>query len=130
MSFNDPIGEFLTKVRNATSARHRFVDVHLNKMKLAIVKIMQEQGFIENYLVDESRGLMRIFLKYNRSRQPIIHGLKRVSTPGLRKYVGYREISSVFNGMGVGIVSTPDGIITDVEARKKRKGGEYLCCIW
>jgi len=129
MSFNDPIAECLTTIRNGLSARHKYVDIIMSKEKKAIVKILHEEGFILNYLVDDSKKRMRIFLKY-KNRSPIIQGIKRVSNPGLRKYLGWRDLPSVFNGFGIAIISTSQGIMTDHEAREKKVGGEFLCKVW
>jgi small subunit ribosomal protein S8 len=130
MSFNDPIAELLTIIRNGLSARHKYVDVIISKEKKAIVRILHEQGFLLNYLIDDERKKMRVFLKYSKNRSPIIKGLQRISNPGLRKYVGWRKIPSVFNGFGMAIVSTSHGVMTDREAKEKKVGGEFLCKVW
>jgi small subunit ribosomal protein S8 len=130
MSFNDPIAELLTIIRNGLSAKHKYVDVRASKEKRAIVKILHEQGLILNYLIDDEKKRMRIFLKYSKNRSPLIKGLKRVSNPGLRKYVGWKDIPSIFNGFGMAIVSTSQGVMTDKEAKEKKVGGEFLCKVW
>ena len=101
MAFNDPIAELLTKIRNAKDAEHKYVDINLSKEKLSIIKILKDQGFIESYLVNEKQKKVRIFLKYSQGRKSIIQGLKRVSKPGLKKYVGYKDIPQILNGMGI-----------------------------
>lgn len=130
MSMNDPIADLLTRIRNAAMARNRFVDLPHSRQKVSIIKILQEQGFIDNFLVDEEGSRIRIFLKYTFGREPVIQGLKRVSTPGLRRYVGYREIPRLFGDLGVAILSTPSGILDGKKARQQKVGGELLCLIW
>ncbi len=127
---HDPISDLLTRIRNAKTAKHRFVDFRPSKMKIAIVKILQEQGFIEKFLVNEEKGQARLFLKYTGTREPVIKGLNRMSSPSLRRYVGYKQIPRIFGGMGVAILSTPGGIIDGETARKQKLGGELLCLIW
>ena len=130
MSFNDPIAELLTKIRNAKAAQHVYVDVIPSKLKQQILTIMKDQGFISNFLVDEKRRKMRIFLKYSQTRKPLIQGLKRESSPGLRRYLGYQEIPRILGGLGIAILSTPKGVLEGEAARKMKVGGEILCSIW
>lgn len=130
MSFNDPIAELLTKMRNAKSAQHRFVDISFSKIKITILGILKHHGFIENFLVNEEKHKIRVFLRYTRERESIIHGLKRESTCGLRRYLGYQDIPRVFNGMGISILSTPKGVIDGETARNLKVGGEILCSVW
>lgn len=127
---HDPIADLLTRIRNAKNARHRFVDFRPSKVKIEIVKILHAQGFIEKYLVDEKKGKARLFLKYAGGREPVINGLNRISSPSLRRYVGYRNIPRIFGGMGVAILSTPGGIVDGETARQKKLGGELLCQVW
>lgn len=127
---HDPIADLLTRIRNAKLARHRFVDFSPSKVKVEIVKVLQSQGFIDKYMVDEQKGRARLFLKYSEGREPVITGLKRMSSPGLRRYVGYRQIPRVCGGMGIAILSTPGGVIDGETARKNRLGGELLCLVW
>lgn len=127
---HDPIADLLTRIRNAKSARHRFVDFRPSKIKIEIVKILQAQGFIERYLVNEEKGQVRVFLKYAGGREPVIKGLNRVSSPSLRRYVGYKQIPRIFGGMGIAILSTPGGIIDGETARRSKLGGELLCLVW
>ncbi|CDR33066.1 30S ribosomal protein S8 [Criblamydia sequanensis] len=132
MALSDPIADFLTRVRNASSAERRYVDICWSKMKEKLAEILKEQGFVENYLVkkeNDKRGTIRIFLKYD-SRKPVIRGLKRVSKPGLRRYVKHEDIPNFFGGYGVAIVSTSQGVMVGNEATKRRIGGELLCMIW
>jgi small subunit ribosomal protein S8 len=130
MSFHDPISDLLTRIRNAREAEHRFVDVYLNKMGLNVVKVLKENGFVENYLVDEKKRKMRIFFRFGGKREVTIQGLKRVSSPGLRRYVGYKDIPYVLSGMGIAILSTPQGVLDGEAARKLKVGGELLCLVW
>ena len=130
MSFNDPIAELLTKIRNAQRAQHRYVDMSFSKHKEKILGLLRHHGFIESYLIDEAQHKMRIFLRYTKTRQPVIHDLQRISTSGVRRYIGYREIPRVFNGMGVCILSTPKGVVDGETARNLKVGGELLCKVW
>jgi len=133
MAISDPIADFLTKIRNALSAEHRFVDVSWSKLKQSIVEILKSQGFIESFLVkhdNKQRGTMRIFLKYASKRQPVIQGIRRVSKPGLRRYVKHDEIPKFYAGMGVPIISTSHGVLPGSDAIKQKVGGEILCLVW
>lgn len=130
MAFNDPIAELLTKIRNAKGAQHRHVDLSFSKIKVKILDILKNHGFIENFLVNEQQHKIRIFLRYNKSRESIIHGLDRISKSGLRRYIGYDRIPRVFNGMGIAILSTPKGVIDGETARSLKVGGELLCTVW
>lgn len=130
MSFNDPIAELLTRIRNAQNTKLRYVDVSISKIKLEIVDILKKQGFIENYLVSGEKKKMRIFLRYTRTRESVIHGIQRISSPGFRKYIEYKKIPKISNGMGVAIISTSIGIIDGDTARKQKVGGEFLCKVW
>jgi small subunit ribosomal protein S8 len=128
----DPIADFLTRIRNASKARHRRVDVPASKMKREMARILFEYGFIKNFIVidDGKQGIIRIYLKYDENEQPVINGAKRISKPGFRKYVGAKEIPRVYNNLGIAILSTPRGIVTDRDARKLNVGGEVLCYVW
>ena len=130
MSFNDPISELLTKIRNSKNAKHRYVDINVSRIKLCVIKILKDRGFIESFLVNDKKKKVRVFLKYAPDRSSIIHGLKRISKPGLRKYVKTDEIPKVLDGIGIAIVSTSKGIIDDESARKQKVGGELLCYVW
>jgi small subunit ribosomal protein S8 len=129
MAFNDPIAELLTKIKNATIAQHLFVDVSLSSIKLNIIKILSDRGFIKNFVVNDEKKKIRIFLKY-KGRESIIHDLKRVSKPSIRKYIGYQDIPVRFGGMGINILSTSKGVIDDETARQMKVGGELLCYVW
>ncbi len=130
MAFNDPIAELLTKIRNAKDAQHRFVDISYSKIKIKLLDILKTHGFIENFLVNEELRKVRVFLRYTKTRESVIRGLKRVSTSGLRRYIGYREIPKVFNGMGLAILTTPQGVIDGETARNLKTGGEIICTVW
>lgn len=133
MAISDPVADFLTRIRNAIRAQHRYVDINWSKMKESIALIMKEEGFIENFLVKKDsgqRGTMRIFLKYSTGRKPVIQGLKRISKPGLRKYVGHKDIPIFYGGLGLSILSTSNGILSGAKANERKLGGELLCLIW
>lgn len=130
MSFNDPIAELLTKIRNAKGAQHRYVDLSFSKNKVKILDILKNQGFIENFLVNEEQFKIRVFLRYTKERKSVINNLRRISTCGMRRYVGYKDIPRVFNGMGMCIISTPKGIVDGETARNLKVGGELLCTVW
>jgi small subunit ribosomal protein S8 len=127
---NDPIADLLTRIRNAKQARHRFVDFRPSKVKMEIVRVLHEQGFVDKFLVNEEKGQARLFLKYAGGREPVLKGLNRISSPSLRRYVGYRQIPKIYGGMGIAILSTPGGIVDGETARQKKLGGELLCLAW
>ena len=129
----DPIADYLTRVRNAIMAGHRVVEVPASKIKQEITKILFDQGFILSYKFDDNtaQGTIKIALKYDKStKASVIKKLERVSTPGLRKYVGADEMPRVLNGLGIAILSTSKGVISDKEARKEKIGGEVLCYVY
>ena len=129
---SDPIADLLTRIRNGISSQLRYVDVDTSNLKVSIVKILKEQGYISNFLVkqDGCIGKMRIFLKYGNGRNPVIQGLKRISKPGLRCYIRHNRIPKVLGGMGIAILSTSQGILAGHDARRKKVGGELLCYVW
>jgi small subunit ribosomal protein S8 len=132
MSMTDPIADMLTRIRNACGAKHRRVDMPASKMKVEIARILKEHSLISDFTTlesEEGRKLLRVRLKYA-GGQPAIRELQRVSTPGLRKYVGAAEIPRVRNGLGIAILSTSKGIMSDKEARQSRTGGELLALVW
>jgi len=128
----DPIADMLTRIRNAGNARHKYVVVPASKMKVAIARILKEEGFIESYEVteDKPQSQIRIWLKYTPDRKPVITGLRRVSSPGRRVYRGRRELPWVLSGMGIAIMSTPKGVMTGTQARRQGMGGEVLAYVW
>jgi small subunit ribosomal protein S8 len=130
MVLHDPISDLLTRIRNAKAQRHKYVDFIYSRERFNIVKVMQAQGFIENILVDDDSKRLRIFLKYGKNRKSVINGLKRMSSPGLRKYVGYQNIPVIFGGMGVAILSTSKGVVDGNTARSQKIGGELICLVW
>jgi small subunit ribosomal protein S8 len=133
MSMTDPIADMLTRLRNACISKHRRVDMPVSKMKIEIARILKDNNFIQDYRTvetEEGRTLLRVVLRYAAGGQPVIRELKRVSTPGLRKYVGVGEIPRVRNGLGMAILSTSQGVLSDREARQKRAGGELLALVW
>lgn len=130
MARHDPISDLLTRIRNAKEARHRFLDIDVSKMKLSILKVLLDQGFIERFIVNEEKRQVRIFLKYAEGRRPVIQKLVRKSTPGLRRYLGHQEIPRVLGGMGIAILSTSKGVMDGETARQSRLGGEILCLVW
>jgi small subunit ribosomal protein S8 len=132
MSITDPIADYLTRIRNAQMAKFKKVDIPASAVLKEMTRIIMEQGYILNYtLVDDGKqGLIRISLKYNESKKPAITGLRRISRSGLRQYVGVNEIPRVLNGLGIAILSTPKGLLTDKQAKKENVGGEVICFIW
>lgn len=132
MSMTDPIADMLTRIRNACQSKHRRVDMPLSRMKIEIARILKENNFIQDYqTLEENDGkrVLRVRLKYA-SGEPVIRQLKRVSSPGLRQYVGVQAIPRVRNGLGVAILSTSKGLMSDREARQTRTGGELLALVW
>jgi small subunit ribosomal protein S8 len=132
MSMTDPIADLLTRIRNAQIAKHDRLDVPISKLKLEVVKLLKEEGFIKNFREIEGSpvGTLRIFLRYTHEGVPAISFLERVSKPGRRVYRKADEIQPVRNGLGIGIVSTSQGLLTDAQARERRVGGELLCHVW
>ena len=135
MSMTDPIADMLTRIRNACGSKHRRVDMPASKLKVEIARLLMEHNFIKDYKTvdgEDGRPVLRLYLRYagTNSDQPVIRELRRVSTPGLRKYVGVTEIPRVRNGLGVAILSTSQGIMSDRQARQARTGGELLALVW
>ena len=132
MQISDVIADMLTRIRNANDAKHETVDVPASNMKKAIAEILLNEGYIKSYNVveDGKQGIIRIALKYAPGKQKVIHGLRRVSKPGLRIYASCEEMPRVLNGLGIAIVSTSKGIMTDKQARKEHIGGEILAFVW
>jgi len=132
MHITDPIADMLTRIRNANSARHETVDVPASNMKKSIAQILLDEGYIKSFqLIDDgTQGVIRITLKYNAGKERVITNLRRVSKPGLRVYAGADELPKVLRGLGIAIVSTSKGVMTDKEARKAHIGGEVLAFVW
>ncbi|RMF35598.1 MAG: 30S ribosomal protein S8 [Chlorobiota bacterium] len=133
MPVTDAIGDFLTRIRNAQRAQHRTVEAPASKLKIAIADILKDQGFIADYEVVTPAGAvqptLRVHLKYYQGK-PVIRAIKRISKPGIRKYARAQELPRVYNGLGIAIVSTSNGVMTDKEARRQNVGGEIICTVW
>ena len=132
MTMTDPIADMLTRIRNANVVKHETVDVPASNIKKEIVRILLEEGFVRGYDVieDEKQGIIRIQLKYGHTGERVISGLKRISKPGMRVYADKHEVPRVLNGLGISIISTSKGILTDKQARKENVGGEVICYVW
>ena len=129
----DPIADYLTRVRNAVMAQHRIVEIPASNIKKEITKVLLEKGYILNYKFEDDayQGIIKIALKYDpETRKPAIKNIQRVSRPGHRKYVGVKDLPRVLNGLGIAVMSTPQGVITDKEAKARKLGGEVLCYIY
>jgi small subunit ribosomal protein S8 len=132
MSMTDPIADMLTRIRNAGHARFDKVDIPASRMKISLARILKDEGFIKNYKVikDNRQGILRVYLKYGDQQQSLIQGLRRISKPGRRVYAGSEELPRVQGGLGVAVISTSKGVVSDRQARKMQVGGEVLCEIW
>lgn len=132
MVMTDPIADYLTRIRNANMAKHDSVEIPASNIKKSISEILKHEGFIRDYEVadDNKQGVIKVFLKYGPNGERVISGLKRISKPGLRNYVSAEDLPKVLNGLGIAIVSTSAGVITDKEARQKNVGGEVIAYIW
>lgn len=128
----DPIADMLTRIRNASAAEHAQVDIPGSRLKREIARVLKDEGFIRDFewIDDGKRGVLRIYLKYGPGRDPVINTIRRVSTPGRRIYVGRRRIPRVRNGLGLAILTTPRGVMSDKEARRQGVGGEVICYVW
>jgi small subunit ribosomal protein S8 len=135
MNMTDPIADMLTRIRNAVAAKHDYVSIPASKMKLAIAKVLKEEGYIKDYQLIEDKEkpsirTIRVTLNYTGKRDPVLSGIQRVSKPGLRVYVQKREIPRVYGGLGIAILSTPQGVMTGQQAWRNQVGGEVLCYVW
>jgi len=132
MSMTDPLADMLTRIRNGIQAKFTKVDIPASTMKVHIARIMKDEGYLKNFKVikDRRQGILRVFLRYDDDQNSVVSGLERVSKPSRRVYVGWDEIPSVQSGLGVSIVSSSKGLITDREAREQKIGGEVICKIW
>ncbi|MBO5059384.1 MAG: 30S ribosomal protein S8 [Clostridia bacterium] len=132
MQITDPIADMLTRIRNANTAKHETVDIPASNMKKAIAEILNNEGYIKGYQIieDGKQGVIRVTLKYGAGKEKVISGIKRVSKPGLRMYAPADELPRVLKGLGIAIISTSKGIMTDKEARKQHIGGEVLAFVW
>ncbi len=132
MSMTDPMADMLTRIRNAGMAGHAKLDMPSSNVKVAVANVLKDLGYIKNSKVisDNKQGILRVYLKYDMNQEPIIHEIKRISTPGRRVYVGKDEIPRVKNGLGASILSTSKGVLDDVSARQAQVGGEVICTVW
>lgn len=132
MVMTDPIAYFLTRIRNANSVNHEKVEIQASKLKKTIAEILKDEGFIKDveYIEDGKQGVLRLYLKYGANKQKVITGIKRISKPGLRVYAGKDEVPKVLGGLGIAIISTSHGVMTDKDARKQGLGGEVICYVW
>ena len=132
MQMSDVIADMLTRIRNANDAKHQTVDIPASNIKKSIAEILSNEGYIKGYQVieDGKQGIIRVTLKYGANKAKVIRGLKRVSKPGLRIYAGYEDMPKVMNGLGIAIVSTSKGLMTDKQARTQKVGGEVLAFVW
>ncbi|HHU81037.1 MAG: 30S ribosomal protein S8 [Bacilli bacterium] len=131
MVMTDPIADMLTRIRNANQARHEKVLIPASRLKMDILKVLQDEGYISGFekIEDDKQGLISVTLKYN-NKERVIKGLKRISKPGLRVYAKTNELPKVLNGLGIAVISTSSGVMTDREARQKKLGGEVLAFVW
>ena len=134
MSFTDPIGDMLTRIRNSSMARHEKVAIPFSKLKQRIAEVLRDEGYIKDFLLHRSEetghNAISLLLKYDDQNKPVIHFVKRASRPGLRRYVGHDSVPRVLNGLGIAILSTSGGLMVDREARKRKLGGELICTVW
>lgn len=132
MVMSDPIADMLTRIRNANIVRHETVEIPASKIKKEIAEILKQEGFIRDaeYVQDNQHGIIRLFLKYGSNNERVITGLKRISKPGLRVYAKSQEVPRVLGGLGIAIISTSKGIMTDKQARQTKAGGEVICYVW
>jgi small subunit ribosomal protein S8 len=132
MVMSDPIADMLTRIRNANLVRHETVEIPASKVKKEIAEILKKEGFIRDaeYIEDSKQGIIRLFLKYGVNNERVISGLKRISKPGLRVYTKSQEVPRVLGGLGIAIISTSKGVMTDKDARQTKSGGEVICYIW
>lgn len=132
MTVSDPIADMLTRIRNANIVRHDSLEIPASNMKKEIAGILKVEGFVKNveYIEDDKQGIIRVFMKYSNENIRVITGLKRISKPGLRVYAQREELPKVLNGLGIALISTSEGVLTDKEARKRNLGGEVLAYVW
>jgi small subunit ribosomal protein S8 len=132
MTLSDPIADMLTRIRNAVKAKFNSVDIPGSKLKVEIAKILKDEGYIRNYkfLKDGKQGILRVYLKYGSGQASVVYGLERISKPSRRVYLRSKDVKPVLNGLGISILSTSKGVMTDKKARKENVGGEILCEIW
>ncbi|CAD2070909.1 30S ribosomal protein S8 [Jeotgalicoccus meleagridis] len=132
MTVSDPIADMLTRIRNANIVRHETLEIPASNLKKEIAGILKTEGFVKNveFIEDDKQGIIRVFMKYSNENERVITGLKRISKPGLRVYAKREELPRVLNGLGIALISTSEGVLTDKEARKRNLGGEVLAYVW
>ena len=132
MVMTDPLADLCTRIRNASRAKHDLVEVPASKPKEAVAKILRDEGYIKAYRVveDEKQGVLKIYLRYREDGEPVISGIRRISKPGLRRYVGSDEMPTVMGGLGIAVLTTSQGMMTSKEAQKRNVGGELICEVW
>lgn len=132
MVMTDPVADMLTRIRNASSVKHESVDIPGSKMKVELARVLKEEGFIREYkfIANENQGSLRVYLKYGPNKERVITGIKRISKPGLRVYAGKEDVPRVLGGLGLAVLSTSQGIVTDKQARRMGIGGEVICYVW
>lgn len=127
---NDPIADMLTRIRNAALQKHRYVDVRSSKLITSLLSVMKECGFVHEFVFNEEERETRVFLRYHLNKHSLIKGLKRVSSPGRRIYVGWQDVPVIQNGLGLALISTSQGVMSGQKAKDKKVGGEFMCTIW
>jgi len=132
MSMSDPIADLLTRIRNAQQAKHRWTDIPSSNLKLRMALLLKLEGFVKDFVIieDDKQNILRVYLKYTSNGSPVIGGLTRISRPGRRQYVSADKLPRVRNGLGIAILTTSRGVITDKQAKRERVGGEVLCHVW
>ena len=131
MSWSDPIADMLTRVRNAQSAGIEIIEMPASRMKSDVAKVLKEEGYVSDYeLEGDVKKVLRIALKYNSDDKPVIRGIRRESKPGLRKFCGWKDVPRVLGGLGVAVISTSSGVMSGIEARRRKLGGEIICSVW
>ncbi len=130
----DPISDLLTRIRNGSRSRHARIEVPLSRLKTSVVEVLKQEGFVDDYREiagpTPGQGVLEIKLRYDERKEPVITGIKRISSPGLRNYMGYNDIPKIQSGLGVLILTTPKGVMSDRQAKKQKVGGEALCAVW
>ena len=131
MSWSDPIADMLTRIRNGQAAGHEIVEMPASNLKAAIAKVLKDEGYVEDYEVEgDAKRVLRVALKYNAEGKPVIRGLRRESSPGLSRFCGWKDIQRVLGGLGVAVISTSGGVMSGLEARRRKLGGEIVCTVW
>ena len=131
MSWSDPIADMLTRIRNGQAAGHEIVEMPSSNLKAAVAKVLKDEGYVEDFEVEgDQKKVLRVALKYNAERKPVIRGIRRESSPGLRRFCGWKDIPRVLGGLGVAVISTSGGVMSGLEARRRKLGGEIVCTVW